>query len=121
MKQFLILFREADGRAGTHQPEEIQRHQQNWQQWIEQQSTAGKWIGGSPLTLTGATINTDQHIHNGLYAIGTEIVGGFIILHAASLEEATAIAQTCPIFEFDGYAEVREMIFPGIPVPGKTS
>lgn len=72
-------------------------------------------------TAVGATINTNQHIHNSLYAIGTEIVGGFIILHAASLEEATDTAQTCPIFEFDGYAEVREMIFPGIPVPGKTS
>lgn len=52
--------------------------------------------------------NTQQQITEGPYKIGTEIVGGFLLINAANLEEATAITQTCPIFDFDGFAEVRE-------------
>jgi hypothetical protein len=32
-----------------------------------------------------------------------------ILLKAGSLDEAAGIAATCPIYEFDGYAEVREV------------
>jgi hypothetical protein len=37
-----------------------------------------------------------------------EAVGGIVFLHAATLEEAVAIARTCPIFELqNGSVEVR--------------
>ncbi|MNL80742.1 hypothetical protein D3C87_2076680 [compost metagenome] len=48
-------------------------------------------------------------ISEGIHHVGTEIVGGFLLLKAEDLDEATAIAASCPIYEFDGYSEVREM------------
>lgn len=38
-----------------------------------------------------------------------EIIGGFLLLNAVDLDEATEIMTTCPIFEFDGIAEIREL------------
>lgn len=106
MKNYLVLFREPDGRTQPHSEADIARHQQNWKTWM------GRWTanlaGGSGLTLNGRLIK-GGHTDDGIHRVGTEIVGGFLLLKADNLEEATSIAETCPIYEFDGYAEVREM------------
>ena len=54
-------------------------------------------------------IKGEGQVSEGIHRVGTEIVGGFLLLKAESLDEAVGIAESCPIYEFDGYAEVREM------------
>jgi predicted ester cyclase len=140
MKQFLILFREPDGRMDPHTEEDIRQHRQDWQLWMDNLVAEKRLAGGKPLTLSGNIIKgprrkmnktlhqqpheatqqsgkstrqreaTQQQITEGPYKTGTEIVGGFLLINAANLEEATAITQTCPIFDFDGFAEVREIM-----------
>ena len=106
MKNYLVLFREPDGRTEQHSEADIARHRQNWAEWM------GRWgaslAGGSGLTLDGRLIK-DGRTSDGIHRVGTEIVGGFLVLKAESLDEAVGIAESCPIYEFDGYAEVREM------------
>jgi hypothetical protein len=36
-------------------------------------------------------------------------VGGYLLLNADDFNEAVDIMKTCPIYEFDGYAEIREL------------
>jgi len=106
MKNYLVLFREPDGRMQPHSEADIARHQQNWKIWMNR--WAVHLAGGSGLTLNGKLIKEGK-VSEGVHKVGTEIVGGFLLLKAESLEEAVGIAETCPIYEFDGYAEVREM------------
>ena len=153
MKQFLILFREPDGRLDPHPEEDIRQHRLEWQAWMDNLVAEKRLAGGKPLTLAGNVIKGPRHpaqpsahqpasnhqpasthepepIHQperthqpepnhqltsqGPYRIGTEIVGGYLLINAGSLEEATAIIQTCPIFDYGGFAEVREtMDIPG--------
>lgn len=109
MKNFIVLLREPDGRRDEHQENEIKAHQLNWKNWLTKYQQEGKLVGGSSLTLEGNLIKGNEaKVTKGLHEVGTEIVGGFLLLKAEDLNEATAIAQTCPIYEFDGYAEVRE-------------
>jgi len=108
MQTFLILFREPDGRLDDHSAEDITAHQNNWKTWL------AKWgerlSGGNSLTLNGKMIKgRDAIVVDDIHKVGTEIVGGFLLLKAENLDEAVAITRSCPIFEFDGYAEVREM------------
>ncbi|MDH7461011.1 YciI family protein [Chitinophagaceae bacterium 26-R-25] len=108
MQNFLILFREPDGRLDEHSAEEIVVHQSNWKTWL------AKWgerlNGGNSLTLNGKMIKgRNSEVINDIHKVGTEIVGGFLLLKAENLDEAVSIVQSCPIFEFDGYAEVREL------------
>ena len=35
-------------------------------------------------------------------------IGGYLLINARDLDEATSLMQSCPIFEFGGYAEIRE-------------
>jgi len=109
MKNYIVLFREPDGRTLPHSEEEILRHQGNWRSWFSEWSGKGKIAGGSGLSLEGKVIKGGGQVREGIHRVGTEIVGGFLLLKAESLEEATGIAESCPIYEFDGYAEVREM------------
>lgn len=109
MKNFIVIFREPDGRTLEHSQEEISTHQTNWKNWFEKWGKEGHLNGGSGLTLNGKIIGTDGTVSHTIHQVGTEIVGGFLLLKANDIDQATTIAASCPIFEFGGYAEVREM------------
>lgn len=110
MKSFIVLFREPDGRTDKHSDEDIARHQSNWKAWFGKWGAAGNIAGGSGLTMNGKMIRGEtRQIIDYIHYNGTEIVGGFLLLKAENLDEAVNIAATCPVYEFDGYAEVREM------------
>ena len=109
MKDYIILFREPDGRIDEHSDEDLQVHQQHWSEWLTRLKAEGRLVGGSSLTLEGRLITGDgTTITNTTHKVGTEIVGGFILLKANNLDEAAEIASSCPIYEADGYSEVRE-------------
>ena len=66
--------------------------------------------GGGALTLNGRIVKgKNPRISAGIHQAGTEIVGGYLLLKANSLDEAADIIQGCPVYEFDGYVEVREL------------
>lgn len=120
MPQFLVLFREPDGRTDQHAPEEIQQHRLDWKAWLEKMNGSGVLSGGQPLTLEGRIIKRSDsfHIENKPYTIGAEIVGGYLLLDATGLDEAATLIQSCPIFDFGGFAEIREHM--QIPATQKT-
>ncbi|WP_300599383.1 YciI family protein [Niabella sp.] len=108
MKKFIALFREPDGRTEQHTEDAIKKHRQNWAAWMErwQQQISG----GSGLTLDGRILKDPQAgATPGIYKNGTEIVGGFLMITATDLDAAAAMMQSCPIFEFGGYVEIREL------------
>jgi hypothetical protein len=109
MKNYLVLFREPDGRTEPHAQEDIAKHRDNWKRWFDEYGAKGNLAGGSGLTLEGWMISEDGQMYKGIHHVGKEIVGGFLLLKAGDLDEAAAIAHSCPIYEFGGYAEVREM------------
>lgn len=110
MKDYLLLIREPDGRMEPHEPEFAARHQEHWKDWIGNMLAENRLSGGKSLTLDGRIIQPDGAIVHGLHRTGTEIVGGFLLLKAENIEEATALAATCPVFEAGGYIEVRELM-----------
>jgi len=114
MQQFLVLFREPDGRKDPHTPAQIAAHRQNWNRWSEQMNKEHRIAGGMPLTLAGKVLTPS--VTEGPHKVGNEIVGGYLLINARDLDEATSLMQGCPIFEFGGYAEIRE----GMMLPGAT-
>lgn len=110
MKDYLVLFREPDGRTEPHAEDAITQHRLNWKNWMDKWGKEGNLAGGNSLTLNGKIITgNDKKVTNDIHRVGTEIVGGFLLIKANNLDEAETIIKSCPIFEFDGYAEIREM------------
>jgi hypothetical protein len=108
MKDYLFLFRGGD--MSKLSPEEVQKHNQKWVDWVNNLSKAGKFKGGEPLEKEGKVVNGSKKIvTDGPFAESKEVVGGYLIVLAKDLKEATEIAKDCPTHEINGSTEIREI------------
>lgn len=111
MKDFLLLFRGGDTERKQLSPEQIEAHMKRWQEWIGSLVAQERFIGGQPLTGGGKVLSgTAKKITDGPFMEGKEVIGGYVHIKAASLEEATELAKNCPNLEAEtGTVEVREI------------
>jgi len=112
MKEFLLLFRGGDAhRINAQQsPELWQAHMMKWKTWMESLAAQGKLNGGQPLNQEGKVIaGTAKKVMDGPFMEGKEIIGGYLLIKANDLNEATETSKGCPIFEHDGIVEIREV------------
>jgi hypothetical protein len=92
-------------------PEEKQAHMEKWGAWMGTLGERGILEGGEPLNGEGKrVVGSDKVVSDGPYAEGKEVVGGYLIVNAASIDEAVEVSKQCPIFENDGQIEVREIM-----------
>ncbi|MEQ8425989.1 MAG: YciI family protein [Cyclobacteriaceae bacterium] len=111
MKDYMYLFRGGDAARAQESPETMQAHMQKWRVWMEGLAKAGKLVGGQPLNQDGKVVaKSGKVITDGPYAEGKEVVGGYLIVKAKDLNEATDLAKECPIYEHDGVTEIREIM-----------
>jgi hypothetical protein len=109
MKKYLYLFRSGDARSMGLTPEETQAHMAKWQTWMGGLAAKEILVDGLPLASEGKRlVGKSAVLTDGPYAEGKEVVGGYLIVKAGSLDEATDLAKGCPIFENDGSVEIRE-------------
>ena len=110
---FLLLFRNAglDTHASLNEAERAAMTRR-WNEWYDNLEKDGKAAGGSPLALEGRVVTgrTGQVVTDGPYAEAKEIVGGYVILTVAGMDEATAIAQQVPGLATDLIVEIREIV-----------
>ena len=110
MKDYLLLFR--GGLDFTKaSPEQLQQVMANWKNWIEDLSERGIYRSGERLTRNDAAVvkGSTRQVVDGPYSGNKEIVGGYIGIKAENLQQAIEITKDCPIFNFDGNVEIREV------------
>ena len=116
MKDFMFVFRGPTPEDLKMSPEESQASMQKWFDWIRQLNEKGRYVGGDPLMPGGKSIQGKKPVvTDGPFAEGKELVGGYIIVKAESLEEATELAHGFPDFGIQGSVEIREIM--KIPMP----
>jgi hypothetical protein len=109
-KRFVMLIY-GSGETVAQLPEaERQAHMQQWDDWVNKLEADGTYAGGNPLLPVAKTISgSEANVSDGFYVSNSDyIIGGYILIKAASLDEAVRIAKGCPAFELDGTVEVRE-------------
>lgn len=105
MKQYLYVFRGGYDGIDQVSPEEMQAHMEKWGSWMQEISAVGH-----PLQRDGKVVQKGGDIiTDGPFAEGKEIVGGYVALPARDLDHAVELSKGCPIFEFGGTVEVREI------------
>ncbi|MEI6409581.1 MAG: YciI family protein [Bacteroidota bacterium] len=111
MKEFLLLFRGGGTERRELSPEQIEEHLNRWQEWIRGLAEDNRLGGGQPLLPEGKVLQgRQQKLTDGPFMEGKEIVGGFVILRAADIEEAVQMSRHCPNLEFEGgLVEIREI------------
>lgn len=113
MEKFLLLFRNGVADEAAFQemsPEDMQAELAKWNTWIGGIAAQGKLISTEALYPTGKVMSNGGHlVTDGPYTESKEVVGGFMLLHAADFAEATDLAKGCPIFDTGGVVEVRHI------------
>ena len=110
MKDFMFIFRGA-AEQYDFSPEQMQQHMQKWFAWIEELKANNQYAAGEPLTPAGKVVKGPKAlVTDGPFTESKELVGGFFIVKANSLEEATELAKGCPDLPLNGSVEVREVM-----------
>lgn len=113
--EYLLLFRNVSG-DGKYlvTAEDMQKAMPIWQEWIGNIAKKGKLVATNPIDYNGKLVKANE-IKDQPYLVKRELVVGYLILKASTLEEAIEISKTSPIItEYNGSVEVRAMIpFPG--------
>ena len=92
-------------------PDAIQAEIQKWNTWIGGIAAQGNFLGTDALAPVGKIMSKGgQVITDGPYTEGKEIVGGYMLLTADSVDEAVELAHGCPLFDSGGTVEVRPII-----------
>lgn len=110
MTEFMMIFRHPAQPAPEMSPEQMQAGIKQWRDWIGAIAAQGKFVSTNQLGFQGKTLKPGNVITDGPYAEVKEMVGGNIIVKAASLDEAMQLAEGCPILLMGGHVEVREIM-----------
>ena len=110
MKEFMFLFIGGHESLSKLSPEEMQQHMEKWNSWIGKMREEGIYKAGNPLEREAQTIaGMERIVTDGPFAEAKEVVGGYIIITAQSMDHAVQTGKGCPIFENGGRVEVRQV------------
>src|SRR5215831_2803139 len=110
MAKFLFGYRNSSESYGTMSPEEMQQMLQRWTAWITEGLRQG-WMldAGDGLKKEGRVVHAQKVVSDGPFIEVKEMVGGFSLVQADTLDAAAELAKGCPIFLRGGSVEVRPL------------
>jgi hypothetical protein len=110
MTKFLFVYRNTQESYAAMPREEMQQMMQKWQTWITGGMRDG-WMldAGDGLKSEGRVVNATKVISDGPFVEVKEIIGGFSIVQADTIDVAAEYAKGCPIFLRGGSVEVRPL------------
>lgn len=108
MPEFLYLYR--GGRRGRT-PEESDQIMQQWLTWMKDLTASGNLKdAGQPLEEQGKVVRDKSSVTDGPFAEAKDLVGGFTLVEAGTIERAAELARGCPILNVGGTVEVRPIM-----------
>jgi len=91
-------------------PEDMQATMKKWMDWIGGIAAQNKLIDrGNRLNSAGKVVKPDNVVTDGPYTEIKELIGGYTLIKAESIEEAVEMSKGCPILWVGGNVEVREI------------
>jgi hypothetical protein len=108
MKEYLLLLRGGKPMTGKTE-EEGKAEMQAWGVYMGNLGQNGQLVGGLPLVSGGRTVSAGATSNEPVKSATEGIIGGYLIVKADSIEQASEIAKGCPHITNEGNIEVREI------------
>ncbi len=109
MKKYMLILFESGESYATMSPEDYQKEIEAHSIWI--QKLGDHYDSGEPLERGATSVRgVNKLVTDGPYIESKELVSGFYILNANSLEQATELSKGCPILRLGGSLEVRPIM-----------
>jgi hypothetical protein len=108
MEKFMLIFH--GGIKQNASPQDLQTNMGRWMEWVEKLQKEGRYVSGEALLPGGKLVSSKTSVTDGPYTEGKEIVAGFFVINANTMEEAVAECQFYPDFEYGGQIQVRPVM-----------
>ena len=109
MAKFLFVYRGAPETVAKMTAEEVEQHMRRWENWIAEGMQKGWMLDpGDALKPEGRVVGA-KVVTDGPFVESKEVVGGFSIVQAETLDDAARLAKGCPSVEVGGRVEVRPL------------
>jgi hypothetical protein len=108
--QFLFIIRfKADFKPASD--DAVKKNIKEWQVYMGNLAQSGSIVAGYRPANEGLTISgTAKELQSTPYVGNGELVSSVLIIKAVDMDDAKAIADKCPVFEFGGSIEVRAIM-----------
>jgi len=107
MKDFVLIIKMHVLPEESFSPDESQSRMQKWESWMDTIIEKNILVSrGNRLGTEIKTVKAGNVVINGPFAETKEIIGGFIIIRASSIDEAVEIVKSCPAV-IDGWANIE--------------
>lgn len=113
MQKYLVFLRSTPLATSQHRPSpaQMQEMQIGFKAWLGKYKANIVDMGGQ--LKPGGKIVTPAGVTDGPYAEAKEVVGGFMVLAAESLDRAVEVARACPgVVRPGASVEIREIFTP---------
>jgi hypothetical protein len=109
MAKYMLLIGGADVDKRSGNAAIAPRMFEAFSRWLGALREGGHYVTSHKLQdQTGARLTVrGGQVVEGPFMETKEAVGGVFLIEAASLQQAVALARQCPVFEQNGYVEVR--------------
>jgi len=108
MEKFMLIFH--GGVKQDASPKDLQSNMDKWMSLVDNLNKEGKYVAGEPLLPGGKLVTSTTSASDGPYTEGKEVVGGYFIINAASMEQAVEECKNYPDFEYGGQVQVRQVM-----------
>ncbi|WP_214072701.1 YciI family protein [Mucilaginibacter sp. dw_454] len=111
MNDFLLIFRRDESVDLQMTPEQLTAINKPWQDWMGSLAAQNKLAdSGNRLHPDGRVVKPGAIVTDGPYVEVKEAIGGYIVVRAASFDEAAELSKGCPILDTNGTVEVRQIL-----------
>lgn len=111
MSEFVFLYR---GGTRAESPSDGEKVMQQWMTWMQDLAAKGFLKDrGQPLETEGKVVrgkNGSGAVTDGPYPESKDLVGGYTLIEARDIDQASDLARGCPILERGGLVEVRPVM-----------
>jgi hypothetical protein len=100
MKEFMLLIRTQGDHLADLSPEQQQQHVQKVMTYMNRLMNTGKLKSAQPLDMDGKIVSgSNGKLKDGPFNETKEVIAGYFLIEANSMEEAIEIAKDNPVLE----------------------
>lgn len=113
-RDFVLIFRNSHSSQPMPSPEQMQEVMTKWMDWMGGIAAQNKLVDkGNRLSVSQSkVVGAGNSVSDGPYTEIKEFINGYIIVRAATIDEAVRMAQGCPVLTIGGNVEVRAVVNP---------
>ena len=110
MKDYFLLFEDVEFKLSS---EEQTANLKKWQTWLAELQAGGHFRFGQRLLPEERVVSEkdgDPFITDGPFTEGKEVIGGFFLIAAEDIHEASQLAAGCPVISLGGKVSIRPVM-----------